>query len=202
MPASLGIKLEPTGVQGITTKLVVNVVGDGSSLFYPQVYWTAAHEKLGVLYIITNNHEYHTLQLGLQQVIGAYGSAAGYQWHPATNDPDYLRIDRPRFDFVSVAKVFGIEQGEVVKKPGEVSAAIQRGVEYVLANNRSYILDIHTAKDTPAVPSTDQALLKEMYRRYQEQPPLDFFHNGAPKAAAFASGNGHAILPPNIPALF
>jgi benzoylformate decarboxylase len=202
MPASLGIKLEPKGSQGITTKLVVNAVGDGSSLFYPQVYWTAAHEKLGVLYIITNNHEYHTLQLGLQQVVGAYGGAPGYQWHPATNDPGYLRIDRPRFDFVAVARAFGVDQGEVVKKPADVKAAIQRGVDYVLANNRSYILDIHTAKDTPAAPPTDKALLKEMYKRYQEQPPLDFFHNAALKAAAYSNGNGHATLPPNTPSLF
>jgi benzoylformate decarboxylase len=33
MPASLGIKLESSGWQGIETRLVVNVVGDGSSLF-------------------------------------------------------------------------------------------------------------------------------------------------------------------------
>jgi len=200
MPASLGIKLEPKAAQGITTKLVVNAVGDGSSLFYPQVYWTAAHEKLGILYIITNNHEYHTLQLGLQQVVGAYGHAAGYNWHPATNDPEYLRIDRPRFDFTAVAKAFGVEQGEVVKKPADVKAAIQRGVDYVLSNNRSYVLDIHTAQDTPAAPPTDQALLQEMYKRYVEQPPLDFFHRNVVKASYFA--NGHPGIPTNTPSLF
>jgi len=201
MPASLGIKLEPKGVQGISTKLVVNAVGDGSSLFYPQVYWTAAHENLAVLYIITNNHEYHTLQLGLQQVVGAYGTAPGYDWHPATNDPEYLRINRPRFDFVAVAKAFGVEEGEVVKKPADVKAAIQRGIEYVLSHNRSYVLDIHTAKDTPAPPSTDKAaLLQEMYYRYQEQPPLDFFHKNLLKTAY--SSNGHPGMPSNTPVLF
>src|SRR5271156_4844170 len=76
-PASLGIKLEGKGWQGIETSLVVNAVGDGSSLFYPQIWWTAAHRNLAVLYIIMNNHEYHTLQIGLRQVIQAYGSAPG-----------------------------------------------------------------------------------------------------------------------------
>src|SRR5690606_27961992 len=32
MPASLGIKIQPTAIQGVTPKLVINAVGDGSSL--------------------------------------------------------------------------------------------------------------------------------------------------------------------------
>ncbi|WP_315824705.1 thiamine pyrophosphate-dependent enzyme [Paraflavitalea speifideaquila] len=75
MPASLGIKLEGKTCQGTTTQLVINAVGDGSALFCPQVWWTATHEQLPILFIITNNQEYHTLQLGLQQVVAAYGSA-------------------------------------------------------------------------------------------------------------------------------
>ncbi|MDD5273132.1 MAG: thiamine pyrophosphate-dependent enzyme, partial [Methylovulum sp.] len=197
MPASLGIKLEAEGVQGIETKLVVNAVGDGSSLFYPQTYWTAAHEQLGILYIITNNQEYHTLQLGLQQVIAAYGSAEGYEWQPAMTDPEYLRINRPKFDFVALAKAFGGEAGEIVAKPADVKAAIVRGVDYVLSNNKSYLLDMRTAQDTPppATRSEEQALL---YKRYREQPPLDFFHA---QTATLGAQDGTG-LPANTPSLF
>ncbi len=186
MPASLGIKLEKEGFQGIETRLVVNAVGDGSSLFYPQVWWTAAHRDLAVLYIITNNHEYHTLQLGLKQVVDAYGSAPGYGWHPRTMDPEYLRIERPKMDFVPLAKAFGDHQGEVVRHPDEVRAAINRGVDAVLTGRRSYILDMRTAQDTPAPPPTEtpeaaaarwRASLSRMLERYVSQPPLDFFHH-------------------------
>jgi benzoylformate decarboxylase len=194
MPATLGIKLEQQAIQGIETKLVVNAVGDGSSLFYPQTYWTAAHRQLAILYIITNNQEYHTLQLGLQQVIGAYGTAPGYEWQPKTTTPEYLTINRPQFDFVSLAKAFGGEHGEVVKDPKAVREAIFRGVEFVLTQNKSYILDMRTAQDTPA-PTAKTS--EQLYKRYLEQPANDIFHQQQNKKLKLAKG----AVPANIPVL-
>ncbi|MEW6344855.1 MAG: thiamine pyrophosphate-binding protein [Pseudomonadota bacterium] len=178
MPASLGIKLEQNGWQGIDISLVVNAVGDGSSLFYPQTWWTAGHHKLGVLYIITNNHEYHTLQLGLQQVIGAYGSAPGYGWKPKTDNPDYLRIQRPAPDFISIAEAFGGLEGETVRHPENVRAAVRRGIDHVLQQRQPYILDMRTAGDPPPAPPTEETRAESL-RRYLEQPPLDVFHRDA-----------------------
>jgi benzoylformate decarboxylase len=210
MPASLGIKLEDETVQGIGTRLVVNAVGDGSSLFYPQVWWTAAHRKLPILYIITNNHEYHTLQLGLQQVVAAYGKAPGYNWNPKTLDPPYLRLERPQLDFVNLAKAFGVENGEIVRTPGEVNDAVQRGIDHVLNNNTSYILDMRIAQNTPATPTNPTAY----ERRYTLQPALDIFHRSKLKAAALkaakaapgkkgAAGAGDdEDVPFNIPSIF
>jgi benzoylformate decarboxylase len=207
MPASLGIKLEEKTSQGIGTQLVVNAVGDGSSLFYPQTWWTAAHQKLPILYIVTNNHEYHTLQLGLQQVVAAYGSAPGYGWHPKTMDPDYLRLERPRLDFVSLAKAFGGESGEVVETPGAVRDAIERGIEHVLNSNTSYILDMRIAQNTPTTPVVaadgSSTLIDE---RYTAQPALDIFHavgGGAAeqrKAARGVAAPQYAAA--NIPSIF
>jgi len=188
MPASLGIKLEKETCQGIGTKLVVNAVGDGSSLFYPQVWWTAAHRKLPILYIITNNHEYHTLQLGLAQVIGAYGKAPGYNWNPATPDPDYLKLERPDIDFVALAKAFGGEYGEIVKGPAEVKAAIERGVDHVLNKRSSYILDMRLASNTPNTPVNPTAA----EHRYARQPVLDIFHRSKIKGTALRSAKGTA----------
>ena len=196
MPASLGIKLEAKAIQDIETKLVVNAVGDGSSLFYPQTYWTAAHRELAILYIITNNQEYHTLQLGLQQVIGAYGTAPGYEWQPKTTTPEYLTINRPQFDFVALAKAFGGEAGEVVKDPKAVKEAIYRGVDYVLKQKKSYILDMRTAQDTPA-PGAHTS--EEVYKRYILQPALDIYHK---KAAPMKLMKGATpAIPANVPVL-
>jgi len=194
MPASLGIKLEAQAQQGIGTRLVVNAVGDGSSLFYPQVYWTAAHRQLAILYIITNNQEYHTLQVGLQQVIGAYGTAPGYEWHPKTTNPEYLTIQRPKFDFVALAKAFGIEAGEVVREPHAVKDAVAKAVDYVLTQNKSYILDMRTAQDTPApgAKGNEDAVLK----KYKAQPALDLFHH---EKANLKKAKGQ--LPDNVPVL-
>lgn len=197
MPASLGIKLEKHGWQGVETRLVINAVGDGSSLFYPQTWWTAAHRDVGVLYIITNNHEYHTLQIGLQQVVEAYGSAPGFGWRPKTDDPDYLRIERPRLDFVALAAALGGQKGEVVKQPGDVEAAIRRGVDYVLQRPQSYILDMRTAPDTPTTPPT--VMMVKALARYASQPPLDIFHRRAAKGlqGALTSEAGS-----NVPVIF
>lgn len=206
MPASLGIKLEAETAQGIGTKLVVNAVGDGSSLFYPQTWWTAAHQKLPILYIITNNHEYHTLQLGLQQVVAAYGEAPGYGWHPKTMDPEYLRLERPRLDFVNMAKAFGGESGEVVETPGAVKDAIERGIDHVLNNNTSYILDMRIASNTPTTPvvSADGSTL-QVDERYTAQPALDIFHAASADAAnQRKAGRGTAVQQQgaNIPSIF
>jgi benzoylformate decarboxylase len=197
MPASLGIKLEKSGWQGVETRLVINAVGDGSSLFYPQTWWTAARRDVSVLYIVTNNHEYHTLQIGLQQVVGAYGSAPGYGWRPKTENPDYLRIERPRLDFVALAAALGGQKGEVVKRPGDVEAAVRRAVDYVLQRQQSYILDMRTSPDTPAAPPTE-ATTKAL-ARYASQPPLNIFHRHAAQGlhAAHDSEAGS-----NVPVIF
>ena len=198
MPASLGIKLEKSGWQGVKTRLVVNAIGDGSSLFYPQTWWTAAHRGIGVLYIITNNHEYHTLQLGLKQVVAAYGQAPGFGWHPKTDNPEYLRLERPRLDFVALAKALGGQEGEIVKLPEDVGAAVRRGVDYVLQTEQSYILDMRTAQDTPSTPPTELTTAK-MLARYISQPPLDIFHRQTPKAAPRATAQDPVV---NVPIIF
>ncbi|MCE9685724.1 thiamine pyrophosphate-dependent enzyme [Shewanella sp. AS16] len=161
MPASLGIKLQPRAVQGVTPKLVINAVGDGSSLFYPQVWWTAAKSQLAVLYIITNNREYHTLQNGLEEVIDSYG------WQPKrkplaldTDDGadyrnyevDYLSLQHPRLDFCQIATAMGAGiQGRVVARVEELEPALTLAVDYVLGQNKPYVLDIRTQRDPQAV---------------------------------------------------
>ncbi|RQS64099.1 thiamine pyrophosphate-binding protein [Burkholderia sp. Bp8963] len=201
MPASLGIKLEQNGWQNVETSLVINAVGDGSSLFYPQTWWTAGHRELGVLYIITNNHEYHTLQLGLQQVVQAYGSSPDYGWKPKTDDPDYLRIRRPAPDFVSIAQAIGGVDGEVVRHPESVRAAVKRGIDHVLQSRRPYILDVRTAGDPPSSPQGLQAnaLQANALRRLVAQPPLDVFHRDV-RIAQSARDEGPPM--PNLPVIF
>lgn len=197
MPATLGIKLQQTGYQGIEADLVVNAVGDGSSLFYPQVYWTATHRKLPILYLITNNQEYHTLQLGLQQVIAAYGDAPGYGWHPQTTDPEYLRIERPHLDFVQLARAFGIADGQVVSHPADVHGALKMGIEHVLSRKEAYIIDFRICQNTPSTPPTSDQPAPTP-KRYALQPPLDTFHN---RARLKATGD-RSPAPANMPVVF
>jgi benzoylformate decarboxylase len=182
MPATLGIKLEPKGWQGIDTRFVVAATGDGSSLFYAQTWWTASHRKLPILYIITNNREYHTLQLGLQTIISVYGNVPGYRWKPVTADPSYLYIEHPEVDFLALAKSFGIANGARVTEPAQVLAAVETAVDHVLRENTSYVLDVREAQKPAAAPATTDTQVRAgtnaMPHALRSQPPLDIFHHG------------------------
>lgn len=185
MPGALGIRLAEHGTQGIEAELVVNAVGNGSALFYPQVWWTGAHCKLPILYIIMNNLEYRTLIQGLATVVAAYGNAEGYEWKPVTNDPSYLQIKGPDFDFIELAKSFGVHHGERVSDPAKVKAAIEVGVAHVLANKTAYVLEIFSDRAvTPDGPRAAVAARAKfaMARDIGEtapppdQPPLDVYY--------------------------
>gem|GEM_PF-6731178 len=74
--------------------------------------------------------------------------------------------------------------GEVVKAPGDVAAAVRRGIDYALTNERSYVLDIWTAQDTLVPPTTATveavaATGPQLASPIAAQPPLDFFHSVA-----------------------
>lgn len=178
MPGALGISLVKEGSQGIRTELVVNAVGNGSALFYPQVWWTSAHRKLPVLYIIMNNREYRTLIQGLATIVGAYGDAPGYKWRPMTNDPAYLKIEKPELNFLTVAEAFGLPHGVQVTDPARVKAEIAAGVKFVREEKSSYVIEIFSdpavAPDEPkAAKSPVRQLITSPAARGDTAPPVD-----------------------------
>jgi benzoylformate decarboxylase len=191
MPASLGIKLSGKGAQGIGVDLVVNAVGNGSALFYPQVWWTAAHRGLPVLTIVMNNLEYRTLIQGLSTVIAAYGNAEGYNWHPVTDDPGYLKIKGPDFNFLELARSFGVNDGIRVADPGKVKAAIEAGVKHVLETKTSYVIEVFSdpaiPPDGPTANASPARLMAVKAKEVGEmsppvsQPPVDVYYQAESK---------------------
>ncbi len=133
MPAALGMKLA-TSEPGAEQRTVVNVVGDGSALFYPHAWWTARKLGLAILYVITNNREYRTLLLGLKAVEEVYAP-----WKPS-GAPWYLHLDDPAMDFVALAGAFGIE-GQRVSALGELAGALQKGIATVKAG-KPYVVEV------------------------------------------------------------
>ncbi|WP_158839577.1 thiamine pyrophosphate-binding protein [Saccharothrix deserti] len=137
MPAALGTAL----ADGDRT--VVNVVGDGSALFYPQCWWTADKLDLAILFVVLNNQAYKTLIIGLEEVERSYG------WYP-TGPAGYLRLPPPPdLDFVQLAAGYGIT-GEHVTVAAELEAALTRGLEHVRGNRRSYVIEVATTADVPS----------------------------------------------------
>ena len=97
---------------------VLATLGDGAAMYGIQGLWTAAHYKLGVTFVIANNHQYEILKSGSN----AFGL-------PAANEGRYesLDIERPRIDYVALANSLGIEATRV-SDPDEVASAVSESL--------------------------------------------------------------------------
>jgi len=138
MAAAFGVKLARPD------QPVVAVVGDGSFCFSgPQPLWSQARYQAPVMNIVLNNKSYNNERNRIWQ-------GGGRQFKTGRDMTCY--IGSPDVDYAKAAGAFGVE-GEVVKEPGEVKAAIGRA-QKVIADGRPYLLDIHTQRDGIGAAST------------------------------------------------
>jgi benzoylformate decarboxylase len=103
LPAALGVKL------ALGDRPVVALIGDGSAMYTSQALWTAAHESLAVVYVIFNNSSYRILK---QRTHALKGFSAA--------DDVYIGmdLDRPRIDFVGLARSLGVAGGRAARAKG------------------------------------------------------------------------------------
>jgi benzoylformate decarboxylase len=162
MPAALGMKLA-TG----SSRTVVNVVGDGSALFYPHAWWTATKFDLPILFVITNNREYKTLLLGLQALEKIYS------WQPA-GPPSYLHLDKPMMSFVDLAHAFGVA-GAIAPTLGDLAPQLRAGLD-VVNSGQPFVLEVLTDPSLPA-PGAPVAALSATKEddRVRSDAGLDYF---------------------------
>ena len=78
---------------------MIALIGDGSAIYTCQALWTAAHQRVGVIFVILNNRSYRILKQRLHALRG----------HAAQTDI-YVGMDLldPQIDFVGLARCFGI----------------------------------------------------------------------------------------------
>jgi benzoylformate decarboxylase len=93
LPAAIGVKL------ALPDRPVVALIGDGSAMYSIQGLWTAAREKLNIVFVIINNYSYRILK---QRTNAMRGHAA------QTDNYVAMDLDRPRVDFCSVARGLGL----------------------------------------------------------------------------------------------
>ena len=93
LPAAVGAAL------ALPDRPVVALIGDGSAMYTIQGLWTAAHEKLHIIYVILNNSSYRILK---QRTNAMKGLAAQTDTYVA------MDLTEPRVDFLSVAKGMGM----------------------------------------------------------------------------------------------
>lgn len=108
MPAALGVSL------GSDRAPVLCVVGDGSAMYSPQALWTAAHERLPVVFAVVNNRQYLILKNALQAMDGDTVATGRYVG---------MDIVEPPVDFVALARSMGVD-ATLVEKAADVSDAV------------------------------------------------------------------------------
>jgi benzoylformate decarboxylase len=94
LPAAIGVKL------ALPDRPVVALIGDGSAMYTCQALWSAAHDKVGVVFVILNNRSYRILK---QRTNAMKGFAA--------QTDRYVGMDLvdPPVDYVGLAQALGVK---------------------------------------------------------------------------------------------
>lgn len=110
--AAAGIQL------GLPGRRVVNIVGDGSLMYYPHALWNAANAAARVLFVVLNNGQYRVLKLITDRM--------GGPWNAGGSPPPGLDIAGPGIDFMALARSMGVESERATTRH-ELRSAVLRG---------------------------------------------------------------------------
>jgi benzoylformate decarboxylase len=109
MPAALGVSL------GLDRQPVLCVVGDGSAMYSPQALWTAARERLPVVFAVVDNRQYLILKNALRAMDGDTARTGRYVG---------MDLADPPVDFVALARSMGVDS-TLVEKATDVGEAVR-----------------------------------------------------------------------------
>jgi acetolactate synthase I/II/III large subunit len=119
-PATLGAALANKN----HGRLTVSIQSDGDLMCCPSALWTAAHEKIPILYIMHNNRAWHQEIMLLQQMANRMQRGID-RTHIGTTIRD------PNIDFAKLADSMGVYGQGPVTDPKDLNAAIRRAVDVV-----------------------------------------------------------------------
>jgi benzoylformate decarboxylase len=112
LPAAIGAKLAQPG------RPVVALIGDGSAMYTCQALWTAAHDRIAVVFVILNNSSYRILKQRTNAL----------KAHAAQTDRYVgMDLDDPAIDFVGLARSLGVA-AERARTIDEALALLRRGL--------------------------------------------------------------------------
>lgn len=119
-PATLGAALANREHGRVT----VSIQSDGDLMCCPSALWTAAHEKIPILYIMHNNRAWHQEIMLLQQMANRMQRGIDRTYIGTT-------IRNPDIDFAKLAESLGVYGQGPITDPKDLNAAIVRAVEVV-----------------------------------------------------------------------
>jgi benzoylformate decarboxylase len=132
LPGALGVKLANP------ERPVVALIGDGSSMYTVQSFWTAAHHNIPVVYVILNNQSYRILKFNMNRYRRSLQIPSGRPY-------PHMDLTNPALDFVEIAHGMGVA-GRRVTRPADIQPAVREA----LALGKPYVLDILMEGRVPA----------------------------------------------------
>jgi benzoylformate decarboxylase len=122
LPAAIGVKLALPG------RPVVALVGDGSAMYTCQALWTAAHDRIAVVFVILNNSSYRILK---QRLHAQRGLAAQVDRFVG------MELLEPAIDYVGLARSLGIAAARA-KTVHDTTDLIAQGIK----SNAPLLIDV------------------------------------------------------------
>jgi benzoylformate decarboxylase len=113
---------------------IVNVIGDGSLMYYPQALWNAAAAGAPVLFVVLNNGCYRVLKIIIDRM--------GGPWADGAETTPGLDFATPAIDFVALAGSMGIEACRAVT-PDDLRTALDRSA----AATGPFLIDVVLPQD-------------------------------------------------------
>jgi benzoylformate decarboxylase len=117
---------------------IVCTLGDGSLMYCPQALYTAARQRLPILYIVMNNGGYAIIKSGTRA-----------QKQRAYETDTYIGMDitDPEVDFVSLARGLGLGS-TTASDPAELDTAVKTAIEH----DGPYLIDCKLERSIPDLP--------------------------------------------------
>ena len=106
------------------------MIGDGSAMYSIQALWTAAHDRVPVVFVILNNRSYRILKQRLSATKGVAAQRGRYVG---------MELADPAIDFPGLARSMGVAAIAVDTIPAFI-AALRQG----LASDRPLLIDAAT----------------------------------------------------------
>ncbi len=127
LPAAIGAKV------ALPDRPVVALIGDGSAMYTVQGLWTAAHDRIPVVWVIFNNTSYRILKQRLVMLRGLAEQADKFVG---------MELNNPAIDFVGLARSLGVA-AEHAATERDVTDLIAKG----LASNAPLLIEVPTDRN-------------------------------------------------------
>jgi acetolactate synthase-1/2/3 large subunit len=122
-----------------TGETVICIDGDGDFLYTPSALWTAANQRVPVLFVVLNNSAYG-VDISHQLAI------ARGRGRSTANPVKGLDLADPAISFTEVARGFGVFADRAVVDPGDLEPAFSRALEHVDSGAGPALVEVITER--------------------------------------------------------